>query len=93
MRSFVSGLSLAILFTCTNSATAGETVDTTTDALKCGNHLVNIGDTEYQVIEHCGEPSYREGNRWTYNQGAGALLRILTFADGTLQSIVLGNRQ
>ncbi len=52
--------------------------------MRCGGKLVAIGDTEYQVLRKCGEPSYKAANRWIYDRGAGRFIKILKFGNGKL---------
>ncbi len=52
--------------------------------MRCGSKLVEIGDTEYQILRKCGQPSYKEANRWIYDRGAGSFIKILTFGNGKL---------
>lgn len=30
------------------------------ESLRCGDRLVNVGDTKYEVLHRCGQPDYRE---------------------------------
>ena len=55
--------------------------------MRCGSRLVEIGDTDYQVLRKCGQPSYKEANRWIYDRGVGRFIKILTFGNGKLQFI------
>lgn len=36
---------------------------------RCGGHIIDVGDSEATLIEHCGEPSSREGYRLLYDRG------------------------
>lgn len=64
-------------------------------ALRCGTQLIEIGDTEQQVMHVCGKPTLqskdkRKGVRrshqqmWTYNFGPEDFLYVLTFQKGQL---------
>lgn len=74
--------------------------------LRCGTELVSPGDSKVEVIKKCGEPLLRETvavkktpsadeivDRWTYDQGPGRFLKILTFEAGELVTIEDGERQ
>jgi hypothetical protein len=74
-------------------ATCAPADEMTADVMRCGENLVNIGATEYEVITNCGEPLYKEEDRWTYDPGEGSFLYILSFGNGTLQNIDLGPRE
>jgi hypothetical protein len=54
------------------------------DGMRCGGDLVEIGDTEYEVVRKCGQPSYKEANRWIYDRGVGRYIKILKFGNGKL---------
>lgn len=49
------------------------------EPMRCGNDLIDIGDTKAQVLEACGEPDYVDGNRWYYETGAPTPPRIVVF--------------
>ena len=50
-------------------------------ALKCGTKYVRQGDTEFEVIQKCGEPFYtsRGGRNWYYEQSHGSFVREVIF--------------
>jgi hypothetical protein len=73
--------------------------------MRCGNRIVQTGDTKLTVLAICGEPEmrevvgYREGpdyslaiEEWTYLLGRHRLIRILTFEGNHLVSIETGRR-
>ena len=58
------------------------------DAMRCGTHLVRVGDTKAKVLRECGEPTYREvisgedevlREQWIYEYGRRRFTRILSF--------------
>ena len=51
-------------------------------AVRCGNDLLEsgLGTSRYLVLQKCGEPTFRDGNRWIYDRGE-SFLRILVFKD------------
>ena len=57
------------------------------DGMRCGGAIVEIGDTEYEVVRKCGQPSYKNANRWIYDRGVGRFIKILNFGNGKLLSI------
>ena len=48
----------------------------------CGNDIVNVGDPEAVVLEKCGVPTYKNGDRWIYDRGPGNFLKIIVFGLG-----------
>ena len=63
------------------------------DLMYCGNRLVNPGDTEYDVLQKCGPPSDKQGNKWFYEQGTGQLVKILIMENGKVEFINDGDRE
>ena len=57
------------------------------DSLRCGTKLVDVGDSVDELLDTCGEPSAREGNRWTYDRGPGKLIMIVRVSEEVVQSI------
>ena len=57
------------------------------DSLRCGTKLVDVGDSVYELLDRCGEPSAREGNRWIYDRGPEKLKMIVRVGEGVVQSI------
>ena len=49
-KSLTIGLLILTLFLITNSASA----------LRCGNELVLVGDSKYEVLSRCGQPVHKE---------------------------------
>ena len=56
--------------------------------LRCGRHLVRVGDTKVDVIRRCGEPFFRQQisgtdersvEQWFYVPGRTQFQRIVTF--------------
>lgn len=58
------------------------------EPMRCGNELVEQGDTKGQVLNACGEPDYVDGYRWYYDMGENEAPRIVVFTpDGTVTAI------
>jgi hypothetical protein len=67
--------------------------------LRCGTHLVRVGDTKLDVLAHCGEPAFREVvsggggadspliEQWYYLLGPQRFPRVLTFRGLRLLSV------
>jgi len=62
------------------------------DAIQCGTDLVAVGDSEYKLLQTCGEPTFRDGNQWTYDQGPNSLVKIVTVGNGKVITIHVGER-
>lgn len=75
------------------------------DSLRCGSHLVSVGELAAKVEALCGQPAYRDAEGdpaamargydpdvevWTYNFGSNRLLQQLRFRNGRLESIRSG---
>ena len=85
-----SGLVFAILLGLTSSPAYG---------FRCGTSLVQVGDTKLQVLQKCGEPTFKElvktdgfiVEKWYYDCGAVRFIQILTFSGGSLQTLETGD--
>jgi hypothetical protein len=64
----------------------------TADGMRCGSDLISVGDTEFDVVNSCGEPAFKDGNRWAYEQGEGTLVKYVIFMGGQVASIRVGSR-
>jgi len=90
MKSKLKPILLSILLFSENAAAV---------AMMCGTTFVDLGDTEYTVLDKCGVPTFVNdedvffGERWIYDQGPGTLLKIITFRNGKVQNIETGERQ
>jgi hypothetical protein len=77
------------------------------DGMRCNGDLISIGDGEAVVQQKCGAPTkaarrdertYVRGryfrsvvDTWTYDRGRSEFVRILTFVDGALRTVELGD--
>ena len=64
--------------------------------MNCGVHKFSGGGRHgpgmYEVLNKCGEPTFRRGNTWVYDQGGGRR-KVLFFGDaGNLMRISDGGR-
>ena len=86
---------LAFLVCCVLYPAAGWTqqIPNSQDTMSCGDGFVQIGDTEADVLERCGEPTLREGDRWTYDRGPDRFPEILNFGEGRILGITQGSRE
>ncbi len=70
------------------------------DSLRCGVHLVQLGETQMQVLHQCGQPDVRDSyfvesgglDRWTYNLGPKDFIYVFTFLNGELRQIMQTDR-
>lgn len=51
-------------------------------SMRCGADIVNVGDPELVVLQKCGPPTYKQGDQWIYDRGAGSFLKIVVFGLG-----------
>jgi hypothetical protein len=78
---------LVALLSGTGMAGADELSADSTDTMSCGSNFVSVGDPEDAVLNTCGEPSFRDGNRWTYSDTQGSFIYELSFGGGRILSI------
>ena len=76
---------LSMFFNCVS--VADELSNNSSDTMTCGTNFISIGDTEDEVLRYCGEPSFREADRWTYHKLQGSFVYVLTFGGGNVLSI------
>jgi hypothetical protein len=77
-----SAIAVTLLLMAASSAIA--------DSMECNGSLVSSGDTQATVLENCGEPTSRDGSRWTY-QLDDSLSKIVTFGGGVVLTISDGD--
>jgi hypothetical protein len=89
---FVAAFGSILLFaTMANSQTLDDA-----PSLRCGVETVSVGDTLYAVGEACGTPdrisisNAGTVEKWIYNFGSKAFIRYLTFVNGHLDRIQVG---
>jgi hypothetical protein len=72
---------------------------------RCGSTLIELGESNYRVLDKCGLPSAKEGvgaassyasppgvETWIYNRGPTDFVYRLKFQDGSLVNIYRGGR-
>jgi hypothetical protein len=88
MKSKYQILLIATLSVSISGLSVADALSTdSTDSMTCGTNFISVGDTEDEVLENCGEPSFREGNRWTYSDVQGSFVYMLTLGGGNVLSI------
>jgi hypothetical protein len=80
-------LCMAVSVSFSGSSAADELSTNSADTMTCGTNFISVGDAEDEVLSNCGEPSFREGNRWTYSNVQGSFVYVLTFGGGNVLSI------
>ena len=75
---------------------------TDVDLLGCSDGIVNVRDTEAEVLEKCGEPTRKERsspldhftlpkpNIWVYDSGSSSFVYYITFTRGKVERIQTG---
>ncbi len=97
MRALLLGL---VVLGCASVARAD-------DGLRCGERLVNAGESEADVAAKCGPPTSSATHRcvwrlrggtlrvtqdtWIYDRGPSEFVRTLHFEDGTLAGVDVGS--
>lgn len=84
---FLFGLTLSVMIPggC-NSLYADEE----TSSMMCDGGVVNIGDSDVDVREDCGEPNTQGADQWVYNFGPGESFTVI-FKDGKVVRIQEGD--
>lgn len=76
----------------------GSSSRASSDGLECKGHLVELGESQAQVLAECGPPQHilkakrrvRIVDTWSYER-PGSLPRLLQFRFGRLESIAAGS--
>jgi len=80
-KNFVSWLPIFMLVIFSSTAYAN-------DVMRCGSHLITLGDTKPDVIKKCNKPEYievissaieRRTEEWYYDSGSGSFPQVLAF--------------
>lgn len=87
MNATATGTLFVLLFAGTGMASADELSADSANAMTCGTNFVSVGDPEDTVLSTCGEPTSRDGNRWTYSDRPGSFIYELSFGGGRILSI------
>ena len=87
MKVIIAGILFVLSLSGTGLTSADELSADSASTMSCGTDFVSVGDTEDAVLSSCGEPSFREGNRWTYSDRQGSFIYELSFGGGRILSI------
>ena len=70
---------LPLVFAATAQASLG---------FRCGGDIIDVGDSEAELLEKCGEPDFREGYRMYYERdGQDYMIEVHIGADGNINRI------
>ena len=58
-----------------------------TSTMMCDEGVVNIGDTDVDVRDNCGEPNTQGENQWVYNFGPSQSFTVI-FEEGKIVRIL-----
>jgi hypothetical protein len=84
---FRYGMFMVISVSCVGAALADALSSDSANTMTCGTNFISVGDSEDAVLNQCGEPSLKEGDRWTYSGVQGSFIYQLTFGGGNVVSI------
>ena len=99
-KGFMTGMISAFLFVAlVNFAYSIDLYDSSD--WKCSNGILNIGDSKYDVIKKCGEPTFREEfgeptvredheTVWVYDFGSTKFIYYITFDGDRVERIQYG---
>jgi hypothetical protein len=90
-KGFMTGMISAFLFVALVNFGYGIDLDDSSD-WNCSNGILNIGDSKYDVIKKCGEPTSREDREtvWVYDFGSIKFIYYITFDGDTVERIQYG---
>jgi hypothetical protein len=58
-----------------------------TSSMMCDGGMVNIGDSDVDVRDNCGDPDTQGSNQWVYDFGPGQSYTVI-FEDGKIVRIL-----
>ena len=61
-----------------------------TSSMMCDRGMVNIGDTDVDVRDNCGQPDTRGANQWVYEMSPTQTYTVI-FEDGKVVRILESN--
>ncbi|UCG05532.1 MAG: DUF2845 domain-containing protein [Desulfobacterales bacterium] len=61
-----------------------------TSSMMCDGGVVNIGDSDVDVRDNCGEPNTQGANQWVYDFGPSESYTVI-FEDGKVVRILEGH--
>ena len=71
----------------------GSSAAWSSEAFRCGEHIISDGDQKVKVLEHCGQPMEKEGNKWIYDRGHEKFLVVVHFDQDVVALIEAVPRQ
>jgi len=55
---------------------------------RCEGHIIDVGDSEAELMRHCGQPTSRDGSLLVYDQGPEAdTIEVTIGVDGMINRI------
>jgi len=54
---------------------------------RCGETIIENGDPNEKLLEHCGEPTYKNESTWTYEREGQFNVVVTFYDDGTVSRI------
>jgi hypothetical protein len=90
-RAFILNLMVAVMVLAGFAATVRALDDVSN--MHCSGVIVEIGDQQYAFQEKCGPPSATEenGQVWVYDRRPEGFVYYVTFADGRVERIQVGD--
>ena len=82
---FIGLLFVVMVFGSSTAVLAAEEAST----IMCDEGVVNIGDTDANVQEKCGEPNSQSMDKWIYNFGPSEYFTVI-FKEGKVVRILEG---
>ena len=82
---FIGLLFVVMVFGSTTAVLAAEEAS----RMMCDEGVVNIGDTDANVQEKCGEPNSQSMDKWIYNFGPSESFTVI-FKEGKVVRILEG---
>ncbi len=56
-------------------------------SIRCGTHVIEIGDSVATVFQNCGKPTHKDGNVWFYDMGPGESIKVFHMENEQVDSM------
>jgi hypothetical protein len=57
------------------------------ESIRCGENVIEVGDSVVTVMEKCGTPTHKDGNVWFYDLGAGESIKVFHMENEQVDSM------
>jgi hypothetical protein len=82
MRAVVLGLVLGMVLLGSTAVLADPA-----ESIRCGENVIEVGDSVVTVMEKCGTPTHKDGTVWFYDLGPGESIKVFHMENEQVDSM------